>query len=61
VAPARANSAPGVTGIHISSQTSIPMMRPGTSSAWNNRSVPKGAHIAPTEISKPTASLPEPK
>ena len=61
MAPARANSDPGVTGIHISSQISIPMIRPGTSFASNNRSVPKGAHIEPNEISRSAASVPEPK
>ena len=46
VAPASASSVAGVTGTHMSSQISMPMVRPGTSSA-DRRTWPKGTHAGP--------------
>ncbi len=53
LAPASASSEAGVTGIHMSSQISMPIVRPGTSSAANSRSIPNGARSAPTAIVSP--------
>src|SRR5579883_387770 len=51
VAPASASSEAGVTGIHMSSQISTPMVRPGTSTASNSRSTPNGAKVPSIAIS----------
>ena len=58
VAPARAASAAGGTGTHMSSQISTARTKPGRSRAENSRSAPNGASCPATAIS-PVTSSPE--
>ena len=58
VAPARAASALGGTGTHMSSHTSTWSVSPGTSDAVNSRSGPSGTVRSPRSMVWPCLSSP---
>ena len=59
VAPASANPLEGGTGTNMSSQSSTPMVSPGTSRASKSRSTPKGAARPATSTDSPVIPRPE--